>query len=107
MFSMTLNDVYLTMAGCIFAMGIVSLGIGMVILVTRVLSEDFRTISNQIYELTEKGITEEISGLVGNAALLVQSLNKMIETAKGIGLTLMLVGLSMCGISYVLMLQIH
>ena len=68
MFAMTLNDVYLTMAACIFAGGIVSIGAGMFVLVSRVLSEDFRTISNQITELTEKGITEDISGLVGNAA---------------------------------------
>ena len=107
MFAMTLNDVYLTMAVCIFVGGIVSIGAGMFVLVSRVLSEDFRTISNQIAELTEKGITEDISGLVGNAASLVQSLNELITTTKGIGLFLILAGIGMSGISYILMLQIH
>jgi hypothetical protein len=104
---MTLNDVILTMTICVFVVGLVSVGAGIFILITRVLSEDLRTITRQTVQIGEKGIAEEVSGLVGNAATLISSLNNLIKTTAGIGLSVLLIGLVLIISSYLLIYKIQ
>lgn len=104
---MTLNDVLLTMTVCVFVVGIISIGAGVFILVTRVLGDDLKSISQQTAQLAEKGLAEEVSGLVGNAASLVSSLNELIRTTSGIGLFILITGTIMIISSFYLILQIY
>ncbi|MCE5207611.1 MAG: hypothetical protein LLG42_04785 [Chloroflexi bacterium] len=107
MVSMTMNDVMLTMTICIFFVGIVSLGAGVFILVSRVLNDDFRVLAEETSKLARKGISDDISGLVGNASLLLNSLNELIKTTRGIGLTLMLLGMGLVVVAYFLLQKIY
>ena len=107
MIAMTINDVLLTMTVCVFFIGIVSLGAGIFILVSRVLNDDLRVIANETSQLAEKGITDEITGLVGNASILIDSLNQLIKTTTGIGLALVLIGVSLNVVAYFLLQQIY
>lgn len=100
---MTMNDIALTMTICVFAAGIICIGAGLFILLSRVLGEDLKTISTQTAKLAQKGITDDISGLVGNAASLVNSLNQLVKTTTGIGQFLVIIGLLLVIASYFLM----
>lgn len=107
MVSMTINDVMLTMTICLFFVGIVSLGAGVFILVSRVLNDDLRVLADETSQLAKKGISEDISGLVGNASILLDSLNELIKTTRGIGLTLMLLGMGLIVVAYYLIQRIY
>jgi hypothetical protein len=104
---MTINDILLTMTVCVFAIGIVSIGAGLFILITRVLGDDLKQISQQTAQLAKKGLAEDVAGLVGNAAALVGSLNNLIKTTAGIGLFVLIIGLILIISSYYLIFQIN
>ena len=106
MIAMTINDVLLTMTVCIFFVGIVSLGAGVFILISRVLNEDLRILAVETSQLAKKGISEEITGLVGNASILIDSLNQLIRTTSGIGLALVLIGISLNVVAYFLSVRL-
>ncbi len=80
-----------------------TLGVG--ILMFDILGKDLRTVLSQTNRLAQKGLTEELSGLVGNASTLLNTINEMVRTRNGIGITLIVVGLVMMILPYYLTLQ--
>ncbi|MEN6570480.1 MAG: hypothetical protein ABFD24_01425 [Anaerolineaceae bacterium] len=106
MLSMTVSDFLLTMAAALVVVGIIMMGVGVFVLVKKMLGSDVRTLADQTTKLAQKGITEDITGLVGNARTLVEALNDMVKTAAGVGLFLILLGVALMGSAYVLVLQI-
>ncbi|HEY9077258.1 MAG TPA: hypothetical protein VIO61_12055 [Anaerolineaceae bacterium] len=92
MFPITVNELILIMASCIMLLGVASVGAGIVILVTKVAGKDVQIIANQTAKLAQKGLAEEISGLVGNASSLLEAMNQMVRTSTGIGVFLVVVG---------------
>ena len=107
MISMTLNDVTLTMTISLFVVGIVALGAGIFILVSRVMGDDLRILATETTRLAKKGLADDMAGLVGNASALIDSLNQLIRTTTGIGLFLVLIGICLGIAAYCLLLQIH
>lgn len=105
-FDMTKNEFLLTMAGVALGLGVVLLLIGVIILITRVLGGDVKKIAEQTARLAQKGIAEEIAGLVGNASTLVESLNQLVRTAAGVGVFLIVIGLLLMAAAYGLAMQI-
>ncbi|TLM97554.1 hypothetical protein FDZ73_24845 [bacterium] len=103
---MTVSDFLLTMAAALVVVGIIMMGVGVFVLVKKMLGSDVRTLADQTTKLAQKGITEDITGLVGNARTLVEALNDMVKTAAGVGLFLILLGVALMGSAYVLVLQI-
>jgi len=106
MFPMTIPDFLLTMATGMFLMGLICLATGMFLLVARAAGKDMHVLANQTTKLAQKGIAEDISGLVGNAGALVGSLNQLVRTTAGIGIFLVLVALILMGSAYYLITQI-
>ncbi len=104
---MTKNDFLLTTAGVALALGVLMWLIGVIMLVSRVLGGDIKRIAEQTTRLAQKGIAEEIAGLVGNASTLIESLNQMIRTTAGIGVFLVIAGMLMVAAAFGLALQIH
>jgi uncharacterized protein YoxC len=80
------------MALVLLVIGIIVLGIGVFTLVKKVLGKELNTIADQTVKIAQKGITDEISGLVGNARALIEVLNEMVKTATGIGIFLVILG---------------
>lgn len=107
MFSMTVNDFLLTMACALLVCGVIILGVGIYTLIGKMMGKELSTIATQTAKLAEKGITDEISGLVGNARTLIEVLNNMVKTTAGIGIFLVLIGFSLLGAAYALVLQIR
>ena len=106
MFNMSIPDFLLTMATGIFLIGVIALCIGIFILVSRSLGKDITTLAEQTAKMAQKGITEDIAGMVGNASALLSALNGLIKTSVGIGVFLIFVGLILMAGSYWLVLQI-
>ena len=104
---LTLRDVLLYMAVAFFGLGIFTFLAGVFVLVGRGLSGDVQTLAMQTSKIAQKGITDDVSGLVGNASSLMSSLNEMVRTKTGVGLFLTMTGLLLMGTSYWLILQIN
>lgn len=106
MFSMTVSDFLLSMATALMAVGVIVLGVGVFVLVSKLMGNDIRTIATQTAKLAQKGITEDITGLVGNARTLIETLNEMVKTTAGVGVFLILLGITLMGGAYALVMQI-
>ena len=107
MFSMTVNDFLLTMACALLLCGVVILGIGVYTLIGKLMGKELRTIADQTAKIAQKGITDEISGLVGNARSLIEVLNETVKTTAGAGTFLVILGFLLMAAAYVLVLQIR
>jgi hypothetical protein len=107
MFPLTVNDLLLTISSILFLLGIVGIGAGVVILVTKVMGGDIKLITAQASDLAKKGIAEDVSGLVGNASKLIDSLNDLVRTATGVGIFLVIIGFVLMMTAYYLLIQIN
>lgn len=106
MFSMTVSDFLLTMASVLLFCGVVVMAIGVITLIGKFNGKELRTIAEQTTKLAQKGITEEISGLVGNARSLIEALDQMVKTTAGIGVFLVILGALLLVAAYVLVTRI-
>jgi hypothetical protein len=75
-----------------FLLGSITFLLGLAILMYGAWGKDLRTIADQTTSLAQKGIAEEISGLVGNASTLMTTLNDLTRTSNGIGFYLTIIG---------------
>lgn len=106
MFSMTVYDFIITMAACLVLMGVISVGAGVFVLVTKIVGADLQIIAKQIVALAQKGISEDVTGLVGNASALIDALNQLVRTTSGIGVFLVIMGFLLFATAYFLVLKI-
>ena len=106
MFPFTAEEIILGMAACLFVMGVICIGSGVFLLVSKVLGEEIKLIAQQTSQLAQKGIAEDISGLVGNASSLIDALNQLVRTASGVGIFLVLIGLVQVVTAYLIAVQI-
>jgi hypothetical protein len=90
----------------LFVMGIISLSAGIFILFKNVFGQELKQIATQTAKLAQKGIAEDVAGLVGNAGSLLNALNQLVKTATGIGVFLTLIGILMMVVAYYLTLRI-
>jgi hypothetical protein len=103
---MAISDLIVTMVICLFVMGVISIGAGVYILLSKVVGEDIRTIATQTAKLAEKGLAEDMAGLVGNASSLVDALNQLVKTTSGVGAFMIIIGFVFIGAAYYLIVQI-
>jgi hypothetical protein len=89
------DNLQVFMLAGMFILGGVTFSIGVSILLLDLWGKDLRSIISQTNRLAQKGLTEELSGLVGNASTLLNTVNEMVRTRNGIGLTLMVIGIVM------------
>jgi len=95
MFPYDVKDFVFILATSLTLLGVISIGAGIILLVTRVSGKEVHTIASQTARLAQKGLTEEIAGLVGNASSLMDAMNQLVRTSAGIGIFLVLFGFLM------------
>jgi len=105
MFPLTVPDTIFIMAASFFIMGLIILAAGIFVLISKVMGDDIRTIATQTTRLAQKGITDEVSGLVGNASALVESLNQLVKTTAGVGVFLIIISFILFAASFGLISQ--
>ena len=100
-------EVLIVMAMILFFLGMASSVTGIVILTTRATGRDIHTLAAQTTRLAQKGLAEEVAGLVGNATSLLDAMNQLIRTAAGVGVFLTVFGLAVMVAAAWLALQIY
>ncbi|MCL4560254.1 MAG: hypothetical protein M1281_06545 [Chloroflexi bacterium] len=106
MFPVTIPDFIFTMAAGLFLMALICLSTGIYLLVSKAGGRDVKAIADQATKLAQKGLAEEVAGLVGNASSLVDALNQLARTGAGIGVFLVLVSFLLTGVAYFLVVNI-
>jgi hypothetical protein len=86
------NELQLFMLIGTFILGSITFLLGLAILMYGAWGKDLRTIADQTTKLAQKGMAEEIAGLVGNASTLMTTLNDLMRTSNGIGFYLTIIG---------------
>jgi hypothetical protein len=99
MFS-TAFDFQITMATVLFVIGLLCLAISVFILVRQAVDRDAQAIANQTTKLAEKGITDNVAGLVGNASSLINALNDLSKSNTGIGIFLVFLAIALLTTAY-------
>jgi len=102
----TLHDIQIAMTIGVFSIGVLTFLVGIIILLSAILGRSTRTIATQATRLAQKGLAEEVAGLVGNASSLLTAMNGMVNTSAGIGVFITIIGLVMMAISFSLVFQI-
>jgi len=95
MISIPADQLMLLMAISLLILGLLGVIIGITILVTRTASREVRTLATQTTRLAQKGLSDDIVGLVGNTSSLLEALNALVRTTAGIGVFITIVGLLM------------
>jgi len=95
MFPYTMHDIVFVLAASLTILGVLSIGAGIILLVTRASSRAIQRIANQTAKLAQKGLAEDVAGLVGNASSLMDALNQLVRTSAGIGIFLVIIGFIM------------
>ncbi len=90
----------------VFLLGVLTFLTGGLILVTNVLRRDLYDLARQTARVAQKGLAEDLSGLVGNASTLMSTINEMARTTAGIGIFLTLLGLALITVAGWLAFQI-
>jgi len=80
--------------------GVICLIFSIIILARQAINKNIETIANQTTKLAEKGITDGVSGLVGNASLLINSLNELSRSNSGIGIFFVFLSLVLLAAAY-------
>ena len=93
MYAHSYSDLLLIITTTLFLLGTITFVIGVIILLTRTMGRDIRAITKQTSRLAQKGLVDNLSGLVGNASALLTATSQMVRTTAGIGVLLVFLGL--------------
>ncbi|MDY6868611.1 MAG: hypothetical protein SVT56_12060, partial [Chloroflexota bacterium] len=85
-----------------FLLGLIVMAISIFILTRQAVGRSIQTIAEQTTKLAEKGITENIAGLVGNASALINALHELTKSNTGIGVFLVFLGIALLTTAYLI-----
>lgn len=102
MFALTANNFVLTLGGAVLILAIISFFVGLFTLTFRIPSSEFSEISAHSAKIMSKGLTDDVSVLVGNASSLLESIAAMTKTRAGVGIFLIIVSFIFLSIAYYL-----
>jgi hypothetical protein len=95
-------DFQITMATILFFLGLIVMAISIFILTRQAIGKEVQTLAKQTTKLAEKGITENLAGLVGNASSLINALHELAKTNTGIGVFLVFLGIALLTTAYII-----
>jgi len=81
--------------GLLFLAGLVTFIAGVFILAFRASGSDVKTLAVQTTQLVQKGLAEDMVGLIGNASDLLDAMNQLLRTARGVGMFLTMLGFAL------------
>ncbi|MBN1147627.1 MAG: hypothetical protein JXA78_10255 [Anaerolineales bacterium] len=80
------------MLSMLFILGMFAFLAGVVILVVSASGKEVKALNDQAARLVQKGVAETMAGLLGNLANLLDSMDQLVRTARGIGVFLTIWG---------------
>jgi hypothetical protein len=106
MIPLNLSDFQIVIAVSVFILGCMCILLGAFVLIARGQSAEVKMLAAHTARLAQKGISDEVTGLVNSASSLVASLNDLVRTTNGTGVFLMTLGLMMVAASYWILTQV-
>jgi hypothetical protein len=107
MIPLNLSDFQIVIAVAVFILGCMCILLGTFVLIARGQSAEVKLLAAHTARLAQKGLAEEVTGLVNSASSLVASLNDLVRTSNGTGAFLITIGLMMIGASYWILTQVQ
>jgi hypothetical protein len=101
-----IDEAFMWMATIVFFVGVVVLLAGIIILIVQASGKNVKTVSESVSKLAQRGIAEDVAGLVGNASSLMNSMNDMVRSSSGIGITLIITGAALMAAAYFIFMQL-
>ena len=86
-----MNIIILSAALLVF-IGFLSLIFGLIILARKALSREIEEVTNEAAKLAKKGLLTDVGNSLQSASFLVK---EMIKTERGVGLTLIIIGIAL------------
>ena len=80
-------------AALLVIIGFVSLIIGLVILAKNALSKDFDEVTTEAAKLAKKGLLTDVGNSLQSASFLVKEMTELMKTTRGIGLSMVIIGI--------------
>ncbi len=93
--------------GLVFLLGMVTFIAGVLILAFRSSSSDIKKLVANTAKLAQKGIAEDVAGLVGNATDLVDAMSQLVRTTHGVGIFLTIMGMLMMALACWLGIRVY
>jgi hypothetical protein len=106
MIPLNVVDMQIIIGASVFVLGCMCVLLGAFVLISRGYSREIKTLATHTARLGQKGMADEITGLVNSASELVGALNHLVKTASGAGLFLVSLGMVMIAASYWVIIQI-
>ncbi len=91
----------------LFLLGMATFIAGVLILTLRAANGDVKALAVQTTQLVQKGPAEEMVGLIGNATDLLDAMNQLVLTTRGIGIFLTIMGLGIMAFACYLAIQVY
>ena len=107
MIPLNLSDFQIVISVAVFILGCMCILLGAFVLIGRGHSAEVKMLAANAARLAQKGLAEEVTGLVSSASALVASLNDLVRTSNGTGVFLITLGLMMIGASYWILTQVQ
>ena len=107
MYTPTIEELALRIITGLFLLGITTLVTGIIVLLTRTMGKDLRSITAEANKLAKKGMVDDLSGLVGNASALLSASSQMIKNTAGVGVLLIVLGIIQIATSIGLILYLE
>jgi uncharacterized membrane protein HdeD (DUF308 family) len=101
-----IDEAFMWMATIAFFIGVAVLLAGIIILIVQASGRNVKTVSESVSKLAQRGIAEDVVGLVGNASSLMNSMNDMVRSSSGIGITLIFTGIALMAAAYFVFSQL-
>jgi len=105
--TLTPQFLILIMAAILFLLGAVTFIIGVLTLTLRASSSDVKTLAVQTSKLAQKGLVDDMSGLVGNASSLLDAMDQLVRTNRGTGIFLTISGALLMGFASWLAIRVY
>jgi hypothetical protein len=95
MFPEYFNILLMIMIALVFVMGAVTFFLGVYKIFARSSGSEVQTVAAQTARLVNKGLTQDLAGIVGQAAELMNNTNQLAQTERGAGVILVVAGFVM------------
>jgi hypothetical protein len=100
-------DLIFFMVMALFTLGAVSFVTGLMILAVRASGKDVKALVAQTSQLAQKGLAEDVAGLIGNASGLLDAMNQLVKTTAGVGVFLTILGVVLMSLASWIALKMY
>ena len=88
-------NIIILSAFLLLLIGFVSLIIGLIILARKALSKELEEVTEEAAKLAKKGLLTDVGNSLQSASCLVKEMTELVKTERGIGLTLIIIGIAL------------